>query len=331
MKKILVTGGDGRMGNVLVRHLLDRDYQVRVMALDPSNPTQSLAGLPIEMVKGDVRNVPEVQAALDGIDIVFHLAAKISLYPDRDGSVWATNVEGTRNMASLALEAGVEKFIHCSSHAALEKHPYDIPLDETRPLAFDDKTVYHRSKAHGEQVILDFIEKGLPALIVNPGTIIGPYDFGTSLIGQALIDLVNGKLSVIMEGSSDYSDARDVADGMIGAMEKGEVGERYFLTGHLLTMRELAQLLEKITQQKMPKTVLPIWMMYALLPFIQFGAWLKGEKALFTKDMLYAAQSNPVVLHDKAKAAFGFEPRALELAFSDSIQWYKDRNLISRK
>lgn len=318
-KKILVTGGAGRLGNVLVRQLLEQGHSVRVLVEQSDERPISLKGLDVELIAGDIRKAASLTPALDQIDIIFHLAAKISLYPDKDGSVWAINVEGTKNIARLALEHSVERFIHCSSHHAVDKHPYSTPMDETRPLAFNDKTGYHRSKAHAEKVILELIDQGLPAVIVNPGTVIGPHDYEPSILGQALLDLSSGKLPVIMEGLSDYADARDIATGMIAAMHKGRIGERYFLTGHLMNMKELSAMIGKVTGKKTPKTILPLWLMYALLPFIQLTAWLKGEKPLFTKDMLYAAQSNPVVLHDKAKQELGFNPRSLEEAFRDTM------------
>lgn len=316
------------MGNVLVRKLLEAGHQVRVFMLKRETEGPSLKGLDVEKIYGDVRDRESVKAAMQACQIVFHLAAKISLFPDTDGSVWAINVEGTRNVAEIALEQGIERFVHCSSHAALDKYPYSEVFDETRPLALKDKSVYHRSKAHGEQVILDMMDKGLPAMIVNPGTIIGPYDFGPSLIGQALIDLTNGKLAAIMEGSSDYADARDIAQGMIDVMEKGRVGERYFLTGHLVTMKELSVLIGKITGKKTPKTVLPLWLMYALLPFIQLAARIKGVKPMFTKDMLHASQSNPEVSHAKANKEFGFSPRKPEEAFKATMDWFAEQGLL---
>ncbi|MEO1434102.1 MAG: NAD-dependent epimerase/dehydratase family protein [Bacteroidota bacterium] len=320
-KHILVTGGAGRLGNVLVRQLLEQGHTVRVLVENTTEKPVSLQGLDVELMEGDIRKIETLQPAILDIDVIFHLAAKISLYPDKDGSVWAINVEGTKNIASLALEHPIERFIHCSSHHAVDKHPYTSPMDETRPLAFHDKTGYHRSKAHAEKVILDLIEQGLPAVIVNPGTVIGPHDYEPSILGQALIDLSSGKLPVIMEGLSDYADARDIASGMIAAMHKGRIGERYFLTGHLLNMKELSAMIGKVTGAKTPKTILPLWLMYALLPLIQFTAWLKGEKPLFTKDMLYAAQSNPVVLHEKAKQELGFTPRPLDVAFRDTMDF----------
>ena len=141
--------------------------------------------------------------------------------------------------------------MHCSSHAALEAKPFDEPFDETRRLALNEETVYHRSKAHAEKEILNLVNSGLPAVIVNPGTITGPYDFEPSILGKALIDFIHGKVPFLMEGVSDYADVRDIVNGIIEASKSGRVGERYLLTGEMLPMKKLPGLLSEITGKKL--------------------------------------------------------------------------------
>jgi dihydroflavonol-4-reductase len=264
---------------------------------------------------------------LENIDIVFHLAAKILLAPDSDGSVWKINVEGTGNIAEACLAKNI-RLVHCSSHHALNRYPLDKPMDETRELALNDRMAYHRSKAHAEKKILDLVSKGLDAVIVNPGTLIGPYDYEPSILARALLDLAKGKLPAIMEGLSDYADVRDVADGIILAAEKGQRGERYFLTGAMLSMPEVSDLVEKITGRKTTKTILPLWLMHALLPFIKIAAKINGKEPLFTKEMLEAAQSPNEVIHTKAEKELGFKVRPIEESFRDSFDWYKSEGWI---
>jgi len=321
--KILVTGGSGRLGNVLVRTLIEKGNQVRVFTSGDKLHEKSLAGVPIEIYTGDLLNKESVAQALHDVDLVFHLAAKIILAPDKDGSMWTINVEGTTTIAEACLAKNI-RMVHCSSHHALEKHPLDKPMDETRELALNERTAYHRTKAHGEKIILYLVAKGLDAVIVNPGTLIGPYDYEPSILARALIDLAQGKIPALMEGLSDYADVRDVAEGMIAAAEKGKRGERYFLTGAMLSMREVSGLVEKITGRKTTKTILPLWVMYMLLPFIRIAAKLSNKEPLFTAEMLEASQSPKVVLHTKAERELGFSTRPIEETFRDSFDWYKN-------
>ncbi|MEM7552174.1 MAG: NAD-dependent epimerase/dehydratase family protein [Bacteroidota bacterium] len=328
---IFVTGGSGRLGNVLVKKLLSKypESEVEVLVTPKDKYEEALAGLPLKITEGSILDRPLIKQLTKGKDAVFHLAAKISLFPDKDGSVWKTNVEGTRIIAEESLKVSIGKFIHCSSHHAVEKEPYSSPMDESRPLALEDRTTYHRSKAYAEKIILELVGQGLKAVIINPGTVIGPEDYGPSILGKALIDFFNGKIPFLMNGMSDYADVRDISDGIIAAFEKGRVGERYFLTGHMLSMKEIPTLVRTITGKKLPRNTIPIKMMYTLLPFINALSKLKKEQPLFTKDMLYASQSNPSVLHEKAKKEIGFKPRSTEETFRDSFEWYRKKGWIN--
>jgi len=278
----LVTGGGGRLGNVLVRQLLENGENVRV--LEPGDLPESLAGLDIEFMSGSVLDAGDVARATDGVGVVYHLAAKIDLSPKKDPMMYTLNVEGTRKVVDACLSRGL-RLVHTSSHHAIVREPLDEPLTEDKPLALDEKCEYHRSKAIGETIVLDACERGLDAVIVNPGSMIGPHDFEPSMIGAALIDMYFGRVPVLLELLSDYVDVRDVADGMISAAEKGRRGERYFLTGSAVTKKE---------------------------PFI-------------TADMLRASVSNEVVSHDKAHRELGYTIRTLRESLTDAVAWYRER------
>jgi dihydroflavonol-4-reductase len=233
-----VTGASGMLGNTLVRQLLARGDRVRALETGSGTP-RSLAGLDVELVRGSVLDASVLGRLVRGVDRVFHLAAKIDLDRDRDGTMHAVNVEGTRKVAAACLDARV-RLVHCSSHAALVKDPLSEPLSESKPLALADPCDYHRSKAQAEKLVLDLVRtQGLDAVVVSPGTVTGPNDFKPSIMGRALIDLYHRRIPVLMEVLSDYVDSRDVVSGMIAAAERGRTGERYLLTGHVLTLREM--------------------------------------------------------------------------------------------
>ena len=149
--RALVTGGGGRLGNVLVRSLLQRGAQVRV--LEPHRG-ESLQGLPIEMIEGSVLDPDTVKRAVQGVDLVFHLAAMIDLQPKKHPMMHRVNVDGTRIVAAACENAGL-RMVHTSSHAALDREPISEPLTEENPLALDSKCLYHRSKAIAEKLVLD--------------------------------------------------------------------------------------------------------------------------------------------------------------------------------
>ena len=322
----LVTGGGGRLGNVLVRRLLENGQKVRV--LEPGTLPESLAGLDIEFMSGSVLDTGEVARATDGVDVVYHLAAKIDLSPKKDPMMYAINVEGTRNVVDACLSSGL-RLVHTSSHHALEREPLDQPLTEDKPLALNEKCEYHRSKAIGETIVLDACERGLDAVIVNPGSMIGPHDYEPSMIGAVLIDLYFGRVPVLLEMLSDYVDVRDVADGMIAAAEKGRTGERYFLTGEVIPVREMVSLYGELTGAKVPTRALPLWVGWVLLPFALAGSAVTKKEPFITADMLRASVSNDVVSHDKAHRELGYTVRPLRESLTDAVAWYRERGGLS--
>ena len=322
----LVTGGGGRLGNILVRRLLENGQKVRV--LEPGTSPESLAGLDIEFMSGSVLDTGEVARATDGVEVVYHLAAKIDLSPKKDPMMYIINVEGTRNVVDACLSSGL-RLVHTSSHHALEREPLDQPLTEDKPLALNEKCEYHRSKAIGETIVLDACERGLDAVIVNPGSMIGPHDYEPSMIGAVLIDLYFGRVPVLLEMLSDYVDVRDVADGMIAAAEKGRTGERYFLTGEVIPVGEMVSLYGELTGAKVPTRALPLWVGWVLLPFALAGSAVTKKEPFITADMLRASVSNDVVSHDKAHRELGYAVRPLRESLTDAVAWYRQRGWLS--
>ena len=321
----LVTGGGGRLGNVLVRRLVEGGQKVRV--LEPGTLPESLAGLDIEFMSGSVLDTGDVARAADGVDVVYHLAAKIDLRPKKDPMMFTINVDGTRNVVDACLSRGL-RLVHTSSHHALVREPLDRPLTEDKPLALNEKCEYHRSKAIGETIVLDACQRGLDAVIVNPGSMVGPHDYEPSMIGAVLIDLYFGRIPVLLEMLSDYVDVRDVADGMIAAAEKGRVGERYFLTGDVIPVMEMVSLYAELTGAKLPTRALPLWVGWVLLPFALAGSALTKKEPFITADMLRASVSNDEVSHDKAHRELGYTIRTLRESLTDAVAWYRERGWL---
>ena len=322
----LVTGGGGRLGNVLVRRLVESGQTVRV--LEPGTLPESLADLDVQFMSGSVLDAGDVARATDGVDVVYHLAAKIDLSPKKDPMMYTTNVEGTRKVVDTCLSRGL-RLVHTSSHHAIVREPLDEPLTEDKPLALDEKCEYHRSKAIGETIVLDACERGLDAVIVNPGSMIGPHDFEPSMIGAALIDMYFGRVPVLLELLSDYVDVRDVADGMISAAEKGRRGERYFLTGDVIPIMEMVSLYGELTGAKVPTRALPLWFGWVLLPFALAGSAVTKKEPFITADMLRASVSNEVVSHDKAHRELGYTIRTLRESLTDAVAWYRERGWLN--
>jgi len=323
--RTVVTGGGGRLGNVLVRQLLEDGHQVRV--LEPGPRPRSLEGLDIDFMPGSVLEASDVARAIEGSDVVYHLAAKIDLRPKKDPMMYTVNVEGTRTVVETCLSCGL-RLVHTSSHHAVEREPLDQPLTEDRPLALDEKCDYHRSKAVGETIVLDACAKGLDAVIVNPGSMIGPFDYEPSMIGAALLDMYFGRVPVLLDMLSDYVDVRDVAKGMIAAAHKGRRGERYFLTGDVIPILEMVSLYGELTGRKVPTRALPLWFGWVILPFALAGSALTKKDPFLTGDMLRASVSNAVVSRDKAQRELGYTLRPLRESLADAVSFYEEQGWL---
>jgi dihydroflavonol-4-reductase len=322
MRRVAVTGGAGRLGNVVVRQLRERGDTVRVLEPMTELPS-SLRELEVELVQGSVLDPRAVATLVSDVDIVFHLAAKVDLDRDRDGSIRAVNVDGTRVVAEACLARGT-RLVHCSSHHALELRPLEQPLDETKPLALNTPCDYHRTKAVAEKLVLELVrERGLDAVVVSPGTLVGPFDYEPSIIGRALLDLYHRKIPMLMQVVSDYVDVRDVAAGILSAADDGRRGERYLLTGEVLELKDMVAIWGELTGVPMPKRILPYWFGWAMLPVTLFAAKLSGKPARFTANMLRSSVSNRVVSHEKAKRELGFEPRSTKAALEGALEFYR--------
>jgi hypothetical protein len=213
------------------------------------------------------------------------------------------NVEGTKHVVAACLAAGRGWFI------AARTTPGEASLGEpsTNEAAGSAGAVrYHRAKAVAELVLDAVANGGLEAVICSPGTLLGPHDYQPSMIAAALIDLYRGRLPVLMQVVSDFVDTRDVAAGMIAAAERGRSGERYLLSGDVLTMQDVTREVASITGRRMPRVFLPIWVGWALLPFSLAAARLTRKQPLFTAGVLRASVSNRVVIHEKASRSSVF-------------------------
>lgn len=219
----VVTGASGYVGVNLVHHLQDAGWRVRTVGRRPLDFADHTIA--------DVRDRGELRPVFEGAEVVFHLAAKITL-ATVDPEAWDINVRGPAAVATAALEAGVLRLVHCSSVHAFDLARSRPVLDERSPRATNpDRPVYDRTKAAGEDEVRRVIEAGLDATIVNPTGIIGPVDLGPSRINAIIDQAARGHLPVVVRGGFDWVDVRDVVLGLVAAAARGRTGENYLLPG----------------------------------------------------------------------------------------------------
>jgi dihydroflavonol-4-reductase len=317
---VLVTGASGFVGNNLVRALVEQGREVRCMVRSDS---AALEGLDVELVQGDTLQPETLKPAMEGVEVVFHLAALIQVGAVSQEQLFAVNVQGPKNVAAAALEAGVRRMVHCSSCHALYEHPLRDPIDETRALALsDDCLPYSRSKAEGELQVLEAVAKGLDAVICNPTGIIGPYDLRPSHLGELFIMLHERSMPALIEATYDFVDVRDVVAGLLAAETKGRSGERYLLPGHRSSVIELATLAEAVTGVKRPGMVSPMWLAMLGAPFVAGWAKLRGTRPIYSPQALEVLRGNSHFDHGKATRELGYQPRSVEDTVRGFYDWY---------
>jgi dihydroflavonol-4-reductase len=305
----------------LVRALLDRGDEVRVV---DKRKTESLAGLDVEHMRVDVLDSESLEGAFAGADTVFHLAAIISIVGDPTGEVHRTNVHGPRNAGRAALACGVKRFVHCSSVHAFDLESCGPELTETaRRAIMDHIPAYDRSKNEGENEIRAAVAEGLDAVIVNPTGIVGPNDYGPSRLGELLLQMRDRKLPVNIRGGFDFVDARDVVAGMLAAERLGRTGENYLLSGHRLSIDEVAELAERVTGVEGPRISMPLSIITGLAPLI-VKLTPADETPLITPESMHALRYSPSVSHYKASKELDYLPRPFFNTIRDTYAWFNE-------
>jgi dihydroflavonol-4-reductase len=319
----LVTGATGHIGNVLVRELLGRGERVRAL-VRPGRTPLALEGLDIEIVPGDILDADSLEYAMQGVDTVYHLAAKISVLPGPDPETECVNHEGTLNVLSAAQRTGIRRLVYASSIYALKKPPEGTPFDETQPFDADQgQGAYDSSKARASLAVQKAAVDGLDAVILCPTAVAGPYDFQDSEAGRAIRLYMRPGLKFYVEGAYDFVDVRDAAHGFILAAEKGRSGETYILSGDRLTVREVVQTAQDAAECWYPTIKIPLWLAYLAADLMPFYIELTGTKALFTSYSLDAICSNSHISHAKAARELGFRPRPARQAITDAVHWFQ--------
>lgn len=317
---IAVTGASGLLGGNLVRELLAQGCRVRALI---HQDERAVSGLDLEIVHADLADPSSLERAFAGVDVVYHLASLISLRMDSWDEVHRVNVIGTRNVVNACLRCGVGRLVHVSSTHSRQPEPFDQPLDEDRPLITDTALPpYDRSKALGEMEIRMGIERGLDAVIIIPSAIVGPFDFRPSFVGEGLQLMQRGGLPALTTGGYNWVDARDVAAGAVRAANMAPAGSRYILSGHWLSIHDVAVMAAQISGSHAPRIVIPLRLAELALPLMEKLATLRGSQPLYTHAMLNALRSNQFITHARATRDLGYSPRPFHETLTDTLTWF---------
>ena len=319
--KVLVTGSTGFIGGALCRALVERDYEVRAFHRSTSNLRQ-LEGLPVEHVIGDLTQPQTLQAAVQGVEAVFHTAAWVGM--NDPGRLYAINVEGTRAVVQAALIEKVNRLVYTSSVTALGIPQPGMPglIDERHTWNFiPEQFPYGYAKYLAELEIQKGVAMGLDAVIVNPSLVLGPGDIYRQS-SSIILQVAERKIGIAVEGGTNAIHVDDVADGHIAALLRGRRGERYILGGENHNYLDLVQRIAKVTGVPVPGVVLPGRLVRAL----------RGPASFLDRFLDFPVSADVFVLagrylyYDTRKARNELvlpEPRPVEQAVSEAFAWFK--------
>ena len=327
----LVTGATGFVGSAVVRCLLDAGHQVRVMVRAKSALT-NIQDLEVDIVKGDLAQPDTLQNIVKGCDTLFHVAADYRLWVRDSDILYRVNVEGTKNLMQAAINAGVGRIVYTSSVATLGLNSDGTPADENTPVSFANMIGhYKRSKFLAEQAVQQMInQQQLPAIIVNPSTPIGPRDIRPTPTGRMVLDAACGRMPAYVDTGLNVVHVDDVAKGHLLALQRGEVGERYILGGHDMSLQQIFDVISDITGRPAPKIKLPHNLVLPIAYLSEAWAWLiRGPEPRATVDGVRMSKKLMYFCSDKAKRALGYASRPASEALSDAVNWFFEHNYCS--
>lgn len=335
MKEIyIITGANGHLGNTIIR-ILERRLRhgqkniadIRGLILPGEEPPFK-ENAHLHWYYGDVTDETTLEQLFENTGkarlIFIHTAGIIDITSSGvTEKMHSVNVGGTKNAVHEALAHHVHRFIYVSSVHAIPERPDNETMIETKD--FDpDKVVggYAKTKAEATRFVLDSVADGLPAVVVHPSGIIGPYDSARNHLVAVIRDYISGKLPACVRGGYDFVDVRDVAEGCLAAVEKGRIGECYILSNVHYEVKSMLDNVKTITGTK-PIRMIPLWLAKFAAPFLSLGAKMRHQKPLYTKYSLYTLGSNGRFSHAKATRDLDYRPRALKDTLKDTIRWLR--------
>ena len=323
----LVTGVSGFVGSAVARALAASGREVRGLAR-ASSPRGNLADFPGELVEGDLRDSAAVARAMTGADALFHVAADYRLWARDPEDIVRNNRDTTRIVMEAARQAGVRRIVYTSSVATLLPDPAGA-ADETRPATPDTVVgAYKRSKVEAERLVEAMIADGLPAVIVNPSTPIGPRDVKPTPTGRIIVEAANGKMPAFVDSGLNLVHVDDVAAGHLLAFEKGRIGERYILGGEDVGLGNMLACVARLVGRKAPTVRLPQAPLFPLAWVNEQLARITGKEPFLTVDGLKMSRHHMFYSSAKAQGELGYRARPWQEAVADAVAWFRQAGTI---
>jgi dihydroflavonol-4-reductase len=319
----LVTGANGFVGCHVVRALVARGTHARAL-VRPTGDQRALKGVDCELAFGDLRDHEAVRRAVRGCDEVYHVAADYRLWVRDEAAMYAANVDGTRNIINAAHAAHVCRIIHTSTVGALGIGADGLGREDSPVTLKAMVGPYKRSKFLAEQEALNAAKAGIPVVIVNPSTPVGPFDYKPTPTGRIIVDFLNRRMPAYVNTGLNLVRVEDCARGHLLAAERGRPGEKYILGGENLTLRELLLRLSELSGLPAPRVRLP----FAMALGFALGAEAvartithRPPRASLTEVRM--ARKKMFFDSAKARTELGYEAAPINDALSRAIKFFR--------
>lgn len=328
--KAFVTGATGFIGAAIVRELLKEGIQVRVL-VRPGADTRNLQGLDLEFRQGELCDPASLKAGITGCTQVFHVAADYRLWTRDPATMYRANVDGTRAVLEAAEAASVERVVYTSSVGTLGNPGDGTPGTEDTPVTFADMVGhYKKSKFLAEREAERFLERGLPLVIVNPSTPVGPHDIKPTPTGKIIVDFLNHKMPAYLDTGLNLISVEDCARGHLLAARQGRVGRKYILGNRNLTLREIFTMLSAITGLPAPRVRLPYYPILAAAWVNEGLARLTGREPLIPLAGVQMARKFMFFDPSRAVTELGLPQTPVETALEQAVAWFRANGHLER-
>jgi len=328
--RALVSGATGFVGAAVARALLREGWAVRVLVRGASDRS-NLKELALEIAVGDLTDQASLERAMQGCGALFHVAADYRLGARDPSQLYLTNVEGTRNILQAARRAGVEKTVYTSSVATVGIPTDGSPGDEQTPVGLEAMIGhYKRSKFLAEQAALEAARAGLPVVIVNPSTPVGPGDVKPTPTGQVVLDAAAGRMPAYVDTGLNIVHVDDVAAGELLAAERGTVGERYILGGDDLALVEILTEVARVVGRRPPALKIPYAMILPIAAGAEMMARITGREPFTTLDGVRMSRKKMYFSSAKAVRELGYAPRPAREAIADAVGWFAANGYLAK-
>lgn len=321
---VFLTGATGFVGSHVARAFAAHGASLRMLIRSGSR-LDNLEGLPGETVVGDLRNTDSFRNALEGCDVLVHVAADYRLWVRDPQAMYAANVDGTRNLLALARELHVAKVVYTSSVATMGFREDGTIVDENTPVSLDAMVGhYKRSKFLAEQEAIAAARYGQHVVVLNPTTPIGANDIKPTPTGQIVVDFLNRRFPAYVDTGLNLVDVSEVAGMHVASLELGRPGERYILGGENLSLKQILDKMSAITGIPSPTVKVPhsVAMAFAFFDETVTGR-LRGKEPRATVEAVRMGKKKMFASSAKAERELGFRILPVYSALRAAIDWFR--------